>query len=235
MRRPRRSRIDRGSSEQPYWPSFTDMMSTVTLVVLFIALIAFIQSIYDAYEQNEIRHELAKVTDVKKHISDIIEQRLEENVGKDKIIRGPNNTISVQGDILFEIGSSEISADGRQVLDHLAHAFQLMLEDEEIRDYLYIILIEGHTDHIPYDNWTLSTERALAVLKYLHQTNPVLAQADFAKYFAATGYSEYHPVAAGNDAQALQQNRRISFQIIIDDEVWQEQVFNLLLGDQGNE
>jgi chemotaxis protein MotB len=211
-----------------FWPSFTDMMSTIVLVMLFVALIAFIQSIFDAYEQREIKREMAKVASVKKYIADLIHEELEHRVERDQIVRGPNNTISIEGDILFDSGSAEISPRGEAVLRPLAIAFQHLLEQEDISEFLYIILIEGHTDRVPYDNWTLSTERAVAVIKYLFDVNPVLASEPYAKYFAATGYSEYHPVADGEDPDSLRQNRRISFQIILDDEKWQQQMYHLL-------
>lgn len=211
-----------------FWPSFTDMMSTIVLVMLFVALIAFVQSIFDAYEQREIKREMAKVASVKKHLSDLIQQELEEKVGKDQVVRGPNNTISIEGDILFETGSAEVSDRGKEVLFPLAHALEKILMNPDVNEYLYIILIEGHTDRVPYDNWTLSTERAVAVVKYLHQVNPILAQDEYARYFAATGYSEYKPVTEGTDQESLRKNRRISFQIILDDEKWQHQLSQLM-------
>jgi chemotaxis protein MotB len=211
-----------------FWPSFTDMMSTIVLVMLFVALIAFVQSIFDAYEQREIKREMSKVASVKKHLSDMIQQELEEKVGKDQVVRGPNNTISIEGDILFQTGSSEISESGKTILTPLAHALEKILKNEDVSEYLYIILIEGHTDRIPYDNWRLSTERAVSVVKYLHEVNPTLAMDEYAKYFAATGYSEFKPVSEGLDAESLSKNRRISFQIILDDEKWQNQLYQLM-------
>ncbi len=227
-RKSKKSFSDSGSQNEFYWPSFTDMMAMAVLVMLFITLIAFVQAIYEAYEQTEVRQELRKTADIKKHISDRIEKKLEENVGKDKIIRGPNNTISIEGDILFPTGSAEINPAGKQILSSLSHALVEIIEDQEMNQYLYIILVEGHTDTVPYDNWTLSAERAVAVVKYLMKSNPQLQQKDYAKYLAATGYSEYKPIISGTSAEAMAKNRRISFQIILDDQKWQGKLKNLL-------
>jgi chemotaxis protein MotB len=224
----RKSYFNQENDTTSFWPSFTDMMSTIVLVMLFVALIAFVQSIFDAYEQREIKKEMAKVASVKKHLSDLIQQELEEKVGKDQVVRGPNNTISIEGDILFETGSAEISEQGEGILKPLSSAFQTIIEKEDVSKYLYIILIEGHTDSVPYDNWSLSTERAVAVVKYLLEVNPILHRSEYAKYFAATGYSEYKPVAVGMDTDSLRKNRRISFQIILDDEKWQHQLHQLM-------
>lgn len=224
----RKSYFAHESETTSFWPSFTDMMTTIVLVMLFVALIAFIQSIYEAYEQREIRQEMAKVASVKKHLADLIHQELTEQVGEDKIVRGPNNTISIEGDILFDSGSAEISFQGKEILNALAQSFQAIIEQRDVSQYLYIILIEGHTDRVPYDNWTLSTERAVAVIKYLFEINPVLAEPRYAKYFAATGYSEFKPITEKTDAASLRKNRRISFQIILDDDKWQQQLGQLI-------
>ncbi|TKD70222.1 OmpA/MotB family protein [Pseudalkalibacillus hwajinpoensis] len=217
----RKRRFQIQNDEEHYWPSFADMMAMIVLVMLFIAIIAFVQMIYDAYDQTVMKQELAKVADVKKHISDLIEKQLEENVGKDQVVRGPNNTISVEGDILFDTGSAEISPEGKKVLNDLAEVFANLIDEKDISQYLYIILIEGHTDKVPYDNWKLSADRSVAVVKELMKANPRLATPDYAKYLAATGYSEYKPVVAENTNEAYKKNRRISFQIILDDEKWQ--------------
>ncbi|GAA0380118.1 OmpA/MotB family protein [Bacillus horti] len=224
----RKSYFESENEQTSFWPSFTDMMSTIVLVMLFVALIAFVQSIFDAYEQREIKREMAKVASVKQHISDLIQQELEDKLGKDQVVRGPNNTIAIEGDILFDTGQAEISERGREVLSSLAYAFEDILQQDDISEYLYIILVEGHTDRVPYDNWTLSTQRAVAVVKYILDVNPVLGQEDFAKYFAATGYSEFKPIVEGNDAASLRQNRRISFQIILDDEKWKNNLYQLM-------
>ncbi|WP_273850883.1 OmpA/MotB family protein [Guptibacillus spartinae] len=217
----RKRRFQIQGDEEHYWPSFADMMAMIVLVMLFIAIIAFVQMIYDAYDQTVMKQELAKVADVKKHISDLIEKQLEENVGKDKVVRGPNNTISVEGDILFDTGSAEISPKGKKVLNDLADVFANLIDEEDISQYLYIILIEGHTDKVPYDNWKLSADRSVAVVKELMKANPKLNSPEYAKYLAATGYSEYKPIVEEDSKEAYEKNRRISFQIILDDEKWQ--------------
>jgi chemotaxis protein MotB len=232
MRRHRgRMSLDDDEQLDYYWPSFTDMMAMIVLVILFIAIIAFIQAIYTAYDQAEMKQELQQATNIKKHISDLIEKRLEENVGKDKVIRGPNNTISIEGDVLFDTGSADVNEEGKKILASLSDGILTILEDPELNQYLYIILIEGHTDSVPYDNWSLSTDRAVSVVKYLLEANPKLSTNDYAQYLAATGYSEFKPIVEGHTEEANQKNRRISFQIILDDQKWQESL-NTILSNQ---
>lgn len=228
--RGRRNVFAEEKAEEHYWPSFTDMMAMVVLVFLFITTIAFVQSIYNSYEQSQVRHELTKATNVKKDISDLINKKMEDNVGRDKIIRGPNNTISIQGDVLFDSASAEVSAGGQKVLKNVADALVNIINDKELSQYIYIILIEGHTDSVPYDNWKLSSDRALAVLKYMQKANPTLGEDQYAKYLAVTGYSKYKPAVNGDTAADRQKNRRISFQIILDDNKWQNKIKDIMAG-----
>ncbi|HEU5140328.1 MAG TPA: OmpA family protein [Bacillales bacterium] len=214
--------------EEYFWPSFTDMMAMIVLVIMFIAVIAFVQSIYEAYGEAQVREELAHATNIKDHISDIIRKQLEEDLGKDKVIKGPNDTISIQADVLFDSASTEIKPGGKKVLNSVADAIVQIINNDKLSRYMNTILIEGHTDSVPYDNWTLSTDRAVAVVKYMLKANPKLAQKPYAKYLAATGYSKYRPIAKGNNPQARKQNRRISFQIILDDSTWTQRIKELV-------
>jgi chemotaxis protein MotB len=203
-------------------------MTTFVLVMLFLAVIAFIQSIYDSYEKATINQEIETVSQVKAEITDLLQLELTKIVGSDKVTRGPNNTLSMEGNILFPSASAEISEVGERILEQFSKAFQQVLENEKYRSYIYMILVEGHTDKIPYDNWRLSTDRAVAVVKAMLAKNPKLGKPEYAKYFAATGYSEYHPVALGNSPDELQKNRRISFQIVLDDAKWQSEIQKLI-------
>ncbi|WEG14110.1 OmpA family protein [Pullulanibacillus sp. KACC 23026] len=213
-----------------YWPSFTDMMSMVVLVFLFITIIAFVKSITDANQQAQIKKQLTQATQVKQQISNIIDKKLESQVGRDKITRGPNNTISVQGDVLFDSASSTISPKGTKILKSVADGLVSIIDDKKLSPYIYIIQIEGHTDSIPYDNWSLSTDRALSVLRYLQKANPKLAEDQYAKYLAVTGYSKYKPAVKGTTSSDLAKDRRISFQIILDDNKWQSHINDVLAG-----
>lgn len=229
MRRSRR-RLEDQSTPEHYWPSFTDMMSMVVLVFLFITIIAFIKSIVDANNQVEIKKQLTQATQVKQQISNIIDKKIANQVGRDKITRGPNNTISIQGDVLFDSASSKISPKGQQVLNKVADALVSIINDPKLSPYIYNIQIEGHTDSVPYDNWTLSSNRALSVLKYLQKANAKLATDNYAKYLAVVGYSKYKPAVTGTTATDRAKNRRISFQIILDDNKWQKHINNILNG-----
>ena len=93
-----------------------------------------------------------------------------------------------QSEVLFNQGQASIGNSGEEQLQKLA----LTLADIATKipdDINWVLQVEGHTDDIPVragrfaDNWDLSTERALSVVRFL------AAQGLPANRLAATGYS----------------------------------------------
>jgi len=106
--------------------------------------------------------------------------------------------------ILFNSGSAEINAEGRQLLSTLA---------ESLKHSTQNIIVEGHTDNVPIGpelrekyptNWDLSVARSAAVVRYLTGKPGIAPQR-----FAACGYSYYKPVASNETEKDRQKNRRI--------------------------
>jgi chemotaxis protein MotB len=100
----------------------------------------------------------------------------------------------------FKTGSSTIGVYGRESLNSVA---QIM------RDFPRVTcILVGNTDTIPVkgiaDNWSLSTERANAVVRILHDTyniNPAR--------LTAAGKGKYSPVASNDTPEGREKNRRI--------------------------
>ena len=74
------------------------------------------------------------------------------------------------------------------------------------------VMIEGHTDNVPYsaattaqirDNWDLSVMRATAIVKILTKNSGIDP-----KRITAAGRAEYVPVAMGDTKEARAKNRR---------------------------
>jgi len=114
-------------------------------------------------------------------------------------------TVSVAGQIVFEPGGVVVNPSGRAVLDKLAKLLK-GITDKRIQ-------VEGHTDNLPVrpesgrryrNNWELSTLRAAAVVRYLHEkggVDPTL--------LSSAGYGPYQPVATNETSAGRRKNRRI--------------------------
>ena len=117
--------------------------------------------------------------------------------------------LDVKGKILFETGSAILSTEGKALLDAIAEEVLLNTNYAD-----YAVRVEGHTDDAPIGgselrNWNLSTERAIAAVKYLQ----VHAKVD-AQRLAATGYAFYQPIDTADTTEAKAKNRRIEIILV---------------------
>ena len=117
-----------------------------------------------------------------------------------------------QSEVLFAQGQAEIGPVGREELAKLAVALA-DISKKIPSDINWVLQVDGHTDDVPVragryaDNWDLSTERALSVVRYLNQ------QGLAANRLAAAGYGEYQPLDADDSDDARRKNRRIEVKI----------------------
>ena len=117
-----------------------------------------------------------------------------------------------QSEVLFAPGQADIGPTGQSQLAQLAVA----LADIAAKipdDINWVLQVDGHTDNLPVragrytDNWDLSTERALSVVRFL------VLQGVPAKRLAATGYGEFQPLINGDSVADRRLNRRIELKI----------------------
>ena len=126
-----------------------------------------------------------------------------ENNGLSVTIKDGKVYVSMDEKLLFKTGSYEIDANGRAALRKLG---ALLEKNTDIG-----ILVEGHTDDVPYrsssgqlvDNWDLSVKRATTVVRVLTQDTKINP-----KRLTASGRGEYIPVDPLKTADARQKNRR---------------------------
>ena len=117
-----------------------------------------------------------------------------------------------QSEVLFAQGAASLGPEGEEKLGQLAVALnQIAVEIPE--DIDWILQVEGHTDDIPVragrfaDNWDLSTERALSVVRFLSESGLP------ANRLAAAGYGEFQPLDDAGSDEARRRNRRIEMKL----------------------
>ena len=111
--------------------------------------------------------------------------------------------VSMENKLLFRSGSWTVGAEGRLAIEELGN---VLADNPDIA-----ILIEGHTDNVPYSgkgplkgNWDLSTKRATAIVNQLLENPDILPQ-----NLTAAGRGEYLPIAPNSSRQGRAANRRI--------------------------
>lgn len=122
--------------------------------------------------------------------------------GLDVTERNGKVYVSMDEKLLFASGSWVVGTAGVNALKELSAVLEA--------DSTINVLIEGHTDNVPYrgsaqvkDNWDLSVMRATAVLKVLLQGSTI----DPIRVTAA-GRGEYYPIVDNDTPEARAKNRR---------------------------
>ena len=168
-----------------------------------------------AIKETELQSRLDRVNDLEKMINEqkTSLNQLKESLsdallnfeGKGLTVQQRNGKvyISMENKLLFKSGKWDIEREGKKALIQLSKVLE---KNPDIS-----ILIEGHTDNVPFtsrgeveSNWDLSTKRATAVVKILLQNNQILPQ-----NLTASGRSEYLPIAPNSSKEGRASNRRI--------------------------
>lgn len=111
--------------------------------------------------------------------------------------------VSLENKLLFDSGSWTVGSNGKTAVVELG---KVLAQNQEIA-----VLIEGHTDNVPYSgngnlkgNWDLSAKRATAIVNILRENKTIDP-----KNLTAAGRGEYAPVAPNDTAENKAKNRRI--------------------------
>ncbi|MBL7698252.1 MAG: OmpA family protein [Chitinophagaceae bacterium] len=145
--------------------------------------------------QTAVSDYMAQADEVEKKLKD----RMADYADRGANVEYKNGMVYLTLDdaLLFKSGSSKISKDGETVLGTFAGV---------VNEYpKWKVWVVGHTDDRAgrgTDNWTLSTNRANAVVKELKDNKLDPAR------FTAAGQGEYNPVADNSTAEGRAQNRR---------------------------
>lgn len=182
-------------------------------------------------ELGDLRSKLNEVAVLRIDILEKVKNAIEMEIGKitenkDSLVSiGENANIIINESVVFDYNSFNIRDEGKTLLSDMAKAFENVLDDDNVRDNIDTINIEGHTDETGSAeyNMDLSSKRATTVVNYLLTSNPSLEK-KYGKYFSAIGYSEFRPLIVPDPLLTRQEsievgkiNRRIEISIKIKD------------------
>ena len=138
---------------------------------------------------------IALVTSLKGAIGNMDDQDIQINVDKGVVF------VNLSDRFLFKSGSYEINNKAKDVLSKVAKIVESKPEME--------VLVEGHTDSVPYknglllDNWDLSVKRSTALVRMLQKDFNIAPSR-----LTAAGRSYYVPLASNETAEGRAANRR---------------------------
>ncbi len=119
-----------------------------------------------------------------------------EAMGKVDAARG-TITVTLESNVLFNSGKVDLKSDAKSKIQHIASIIKRDYPGKEV-------WVMGHTDTDPIkkskwkDNWELSAQRALSVVRFL------VSDGIPAKQLVAAGRGEFHP-----DGNSKAQSRRV--------------------------
>ena len=156
-----------------------------------------------AAQINELKVLIGEKESAMKALKQTISNALKGFEGKGLTVIQKNGKVyvSMENKLLFNSGSWAVGSNGKKAVKDLA---EVLKKNPEIE-----VLIEGHTDNVPYkgavikDNWDLSVKRATAIVRILQVSglNP--------EQLIAAGKSQYSPLDNNESSQGRAKNRRI--------------------------
>ena len=143
-----------------------------------------------------------------------------------------NGSIALESDVMFELGSYDLSERGERFIDRFLPVYLDVLFSDEYREYVSEIIIEGHTDSLGtyLDNLALSQQRALAVAAYVldddYRGINTAQKKQLRAVVTANGRSFSDPVLDANGFEDA--SRRVVFKFRLTDEQMIQQLKNIL-------
>lgn len=189
----------------PIWAIFSDLMAALVgiLVLILVWVIGVQVELSQSLEEEKAKREAEEQRRI------ALEQALEDPLTKG-LVTFQNGRIGISGNVLFELNSDQLQADGVEVLEALITPLQTYLAQHE-----ELLMISGFTDDLPMhsgnrfqDNWGLSAQRALTVTRTLMELG-----LPNDRVFAAA-FGPHHPAVPNTDSESRAQNRRVEISTV---------------------
>ena len=189
----------------PVWAIFSDLMAALVGILALILVwvigiqLELSQSLAEEIEKREAEEQRRMALD----------QALEDPLTKG-LVTFRDGRIGISGNVLFELNSDQLQAEGEEVLESLIRPLQAYLEQHD-----ELLMVSGFTDDLPMhpgnryqDNWGLSAQRALTVTRTLTELG-----LPNDRVFAAA-FGPHHPAVPNVDAESRAQNRRVEISTV---------------------
>jgi len=155
----------REEEESHFWPSFTDLLTTILLSFI---LIFIIMMVIKSFQIEEMKRTIDQIMGVRVHlIQDLNEEFSDSHLNVE--IDEKTGALIFNTDILFEFDSDELKPEAFEFLDEFVPAYLDVLLESGYENYISEIIIEGHADKSGgyLYNLELSQQRAFSVAEYI--------------------------------------------------------------------
>ncbi|MBO5739416.1 OmpA family protein [bacterium] len=210
-----RKRIEDTSENNIFWITMTDLMTGLVLVFVVMFFYTYMTSHLELMKQK-----LAKETATKQLQESLVAQNIDATVDL------ATGIVKISDLELFELGSDELSDDGKKYLDKFAPAyFNSLFTNEYLNKNIKKIIIEGHTDSQTFagiynddeqymKNMELSLNRAYNVANYITNTSYDKTNADRLRKMIIVQGASYSSPVINNGKEDFAKSRRVELKIV---------------------
>lgn len=194
--------------------SISDLMAGL-LSIFILALTYFMLNL------NQVTQQYTGNTEKRNQILQNVQTKMNEQ-GVKVTIDVKQGVLRIPESILFAQGDADVKIEGQQAVSVLSQVLYEVLREEDYRNSVETIFIEGHTDNVPIENdrfqsnWELSTQRAINTWNLMRTDEPnlnTLINPNGDPLFSCSGYADTRPItddAYDESSEAGRQaNRRI--------------------------
>lgn len=157
--------LDDEPTDGKFWPSFTDLLTTILLCFILIFLTMMI---IKSLQIKEMKETLDQIMGVRaKLIEELRDTFTESTYGIE--VDEQTGAIIFDTEILFSYDDADLKENSFQFLDEFVPLYLDVLFASGYADYIAEIIIEGHTDRdgTYLYNLELAQERAYSVAEYI--------------------------------------------------------------------
>ena len=210
-----------GGGLEAFLLTYADMITLLLVIFVMMYTASNLDEEKFAEAMSSFQEKIVKIESVNVRLTqdelkmlEKLRELVKDNIDPNALIAGDTRTI------LFQIPSSDLFEPGGATLAEGAGNLILETIEDEMRDGVKQVIIDGHTDNVPTktalypSNWELSAARASSVARF------IIKKMRFnAKFLVVSGYGEHRPMKPNttDDNRAL--NRRVEIKVVKDKNV----------------
>ena len=210
-----------GGGLEAFLLTYADMITLLLVIFVMMYTASNIDQEKFAEAMSSFQDKVMKVTSVNVRLSQEemgmlkkIRELVKDNIDPNSLVRGDTKTI------LFKIPSSDLFGPGSAKLVEGASKLILTTIQDEMKDGVKQVIIDGHTDNVPTktaiypSNWEVSSARASSVARFIIEKMRYPA-----KLLVVSGYGSERPVKPNSSDDNRASNRRVEIKIMKDKDV----------------
>jgi len=207
-----------GGGLEAFLLTYADMITLLLVIFVMMYTASNLDEEKFAEAMSSFQEKIVKIESVNVRLTqeelqmlNKLRELVKDNIDPNALIAGDTKTIT------FQIPSSDLFAPGTAILEEGAGKLILETIEDEMRDGVKQVIVDGHTDNVPTktamfpSNWELSSARASTVAQY------IVKQIGFnPKFVVVSGYGEHRPMKPNTTDENRASNRRVEVKVVKD-------------------